>query len=288
MMRLILISLQVCLIGIVYTAMAGAMGGLSGGGIGGGGPVAMAGMLFWLFSLVATGIVFATLILPFLITLSITLFCAITAGYRFLRWTRWIGIGANSIAALYFMFFMDVEKVPHWGTAQWGIVAFFLLNIVLLYALPKRPDVIRSRRIIVRAHLGLLAGVAILLAAAVFWMQENPRGSANTIPLLPILLFFAVYSLPFLLNYSVSRTITLQGDSKRILVPLSVSVLVVGLILLLLPVFILPVGLSLLFLLGLLEMLLLYPSEAPVRNSPRYFLVMLLGRLPDKEPGAQA
>ncbi len=226
------------------------------------------------------GVVFVKIVLPLLLVLATTIVCAALAGFRFLHWVRWVGIAVNLTAACYGLLVEGGEASQVPSTGKMGFLLLFLLNSVLFYKIPKRPDAEKSRKLIAWAHLGLYLCVAI--PSLIFLLQTlvaSPDGSRvmETLPLVGIGLL--LYGLPFVLNGWATRNVCLTGKNRKLILGILISVAITAVIGVIAPVLAVPPALSLLLFLGLLEMLFLYPKEYP-KNPWHKYIVMILGRLP--------
>lgn len=265
-MRLFLIALQTILVSLFYIGSSVAAGSFTGLHFGGG-PTSAAAAVMLLAQALSLGILFVQL-LPFVLVLIATFFCALLAGYRFLRWMRWAGFVINIAAACHSLF-ADISigiKGP--------LIVYFLLNSVLFFAMPKRPNLRMSRKVIARAHLALPLCIVIPLILAI--LSAGTSLAAGAV----ITLLLILYGIPFELNRRATLGISLPGDGKKVILPVAVSAAVTIIGCLAVPILAIPVGISLMLLLFFLEMLFLYPEQYPQRTS-LVWLVRLLGRLPE-------
>jgi hypothetical protein len=246
----------------------------------GGGPVAMAAAVFLFIQALLLGMLFIKIVLPFAVVLISTLGCAILAGYRFFRWMRWVGLAVNVAAACYCLFVTSGEETQQIPTGlRMGFILFFLLNSFLFFAVPKQPDVQKSRRVIAWAHFALL--LCIVIPTIPLIVRYAVTTNFNLVTTIEIVFILILYGIPFALNFRATRKINLSRDSTKIILPIIVSLVIMVLGWLTAPVLAIPVGISLLLFMFFLEMLFLYPEQYPQRRCHIY-LVMLLGRLPQK------
>ncbi|SHN57593.1 hypothetical protein [Desulfovibrio litoralis] len=275
-MRLLLIMLQVislCLAYIIFITLTQGVSGFFAGGGGAGGPAAMAVPIFMLIQLLLSGFIIVTVILPFSMVFLGTLLCAIACGIRFLRWTRWVGVVINLLAIFYILFFMQKDEMGL-NASHFVIASYFLLNIVLFFRIPRWPNIEKSRKVICFSQIFLLGIIMLPLwvLAVIAVIQKEDFDVFLAMILLTILFCPSFYC-----NYRVCKNLTLNGDAKRLILPVIVSAISLGLFVMTIPLFAVPILISFLLMLGLCELLVLYSGELPTEKNWRYYLVYLLG-----------
>ncbi|CAK7001079.1 MAG: hypothetical protein DELT_00030 [Desulfovibrio sp.] len=274
-MRLLLISLQGGVAAIFYSLVMGAFSSPIASGAGGN-PLYLA---LEAVALAIQTIVIGAAFLPviagllfFALLYAISLTCAVLCGYRILRWARWPGALCNLGMALFCFLFMTPGSSAgsEWVYFKFGVCVFFLLCAFLFVRVPKRPNIAHSRRMIAVAHPALPVLPAMLLLASV------PPDLFVT-----LLAVMAVYAIPFIVNMRFTRSVTVPGPLKQILLPTIISLVFGGLSFLLFAPLAALLGISLFLFIGLLEMLLLYPTEPVTGKNWHYYTVALLGRQPE-------
>lgn len=275
-MRIILLSVQIAVIMLMTFITVAAGGGLAstlalGGGVG---PAAAAAGVYILMIFAAAVVGFVAFVLPTAILAAVTLVFAVLSGYRYLRWTRFLGIMANLAGAAYcllpLLWDQDFPLV---------ILAIFLLypgfNIALFLVLPRRPN-IRLTRTLSYVAIPVLYAFAPILAILV--LVTRPP-SFTALQYLILLVFLAIYTFPF---YFVLRTIPhTQSPTPRLLVRLAISCLMAAAALFVIFPLGLPLGISTFLVLALTEISLLYPDAPPPHGGFRFRIARTLGRLPD-------
>lgn len=275
-MRIILMNVQVAFLLILGFAVAAAGGFLAAmpslaAGVG---PAAMAAGVYVLMVCAAALVGLVAFAIPYALISGSTLFFAFTAGYRYLRLTRFLGILANLVGAAYFIVLQYSTRIVHDGI----LVPLLLLpafNILFLLLLPRRPRIRLTRRMAKLAQ-PVLFMIPLSLALCILFAGGR-RWSAGE--LLAIVIVFGLYFLPFLYNY---RTVThvARDPGPGLLVKLAIAA---GLATLGILIFF-PMGLFLamgtLLLFETAEISLLYPEQYPPVGGMREWVARIGGRRP--------
>ena len=272
-MRLMIISLQLFVVALVYSSVAG---------LGSGGshvPIGLIGALFeplimhdlfdGLFEIVAE---IASIILPFVLSLFLLLACSLVCYIRFLRWTRWVGLGVCLIAIGYSLLYLKPgpEGSSHVSASQWIYGIHFGVNAILFYAMPRWPYIELNRKGVMLANVIIAVGVTLFFCCS----MSDPFSSFS-------LLFLISFSLsfPHIINFFASKYITFQGDSLKrqiewlILISV-INMIYIALISLLFPILAVLPTMSFLSLLLLCETQFLYNGNFPEQKNAIYYLKM--------------
>lgn len=274
-MRIVLIGIQVAVLmtmAFISIAAGGSLASLPALATGVG-PAAVGAGVYVLMLFAAAAVGFVAIVIPTSILAATTLVFAITAGYRYLRWTRLLGILANLIAG-------GVVTLPHFFTEEHPLFLTALLllypcgNAILFLLMPRVPRVNLTRRL---CRIAVPCLYLPVLATAIFVCT---RGSANLgmQAYLFFALFLLLYLFPFYYGY---RTLSYtKQPSTALAIRLAILALMTLPVLFVLFPLGLPLGMSLYLLLALSEISLLYPVTTPPPDGVRYWIARTLGRLP--------
>lgn len=278
-MRITLILMQTALLLLLAALVVMAGGSLSAmTALSAGGGPAVLGAVFFLAGLILTVLAALTLyVLPLSLAAGVTLFFAVLAGWRPLRWTRFLGIAANLFGIGYCALLYFKADIPFSLIVPLGV--FFAVNICFFALLPVRPSLRLTRKATrIAIPVLYLAPSAAIAAAAL--SAEKLSTSARVFALLIVL----AYALPALYNWRAIAVVTgppTQKTAWKLGISLAVSLL---LLVTLFPLG-LPLFLGTLLLWLLLETSLLYPTETPLAGSGRDWIARILGRLPAPAAG---
>lgn len=286
-MRILLVHIQLAIFLTLIAALAlvagglAALPGLAGLAVGAvSTPGALGGLVMMpaiLVSILAgAAIALFAFALPLSLISGLTLVFALTAGFRYLRWTRLLGILTNLIGLTYFIIlYCNTELLGDKLLA--AFLTLLIANSLLFLMMPRRPNYRLTRAFVsvaipfiylVPAGLFLLA---VLSGSQRFW-------TVDTFIIGGLLLALAW---PFYYNF---RTIPITGIIDQALLrrlAISAAISLAALIL------ISPAGiilsLSTILLLQLSEISLLYPNLTPPEGGKHYLLARFLGRLPESQ-----
>lgn len=274
-MRIILMGLQITVLMIMIFISVAAGGGLASlSAVSAGyGPAAMAAGVYILTIFAAAAVGFVAIVLPVSILAATTLVFAISAGYRYLRWTRFLGMCANLAA-------MALIILPHFLAENYPVIitAFLLLypcvNALLFLLMPRVPKVTLTRRLCRIAVPCLYLPVLGIVLLVFFGKQSN----LDTWSYVIFSIFLLLYLFPFYYGYhTLSYT---KQPTSALATRLGILILMTVPVLLLVFPLGLPLAMSLYLLLALSEISLLYPTAAPPPGGVRYWMARTLGRLP--------
>jgi hypothetical protein len=276
-MRAMLINLQVVVILVMIFVTVAAGGGLAslttlGAGVG---PAALGAGLFILMLVVGAIIGFTAVVLPTTLLAALTLFFAILSGYRYLLWTRFVGIAINAAFALLVIGLYHSAEIEGSAILIAPLLILSFINGGLFLLLPRRPDRRLTEKLAYCAIPVLHALPLAIVAAAI--VAHPPDFNAADYVFLAIL--FLLYTLPFYFNFrTIPATRTLDGRlARRLAVSLAMTALAL--------VLVFPLGLSLclatLLLLELAEFEVFHPASAPPPGSVHHWLARTLGELPE-------
>ena len=276
-MRIILVGIQIAVLSLMVFVSVSVGGGLASltALAGGYGPAAIgAGVyILMMFALALTG--FVALVLPLSLLASANLLCGVLAGYRPLRWVRFLGVLANLLAV--FAIVVPRFFLPDYPV---GLMVFLLaypiVNMALLAILPKRPNV-RRTRIACRIAIPCLYGGVLALLVIVICVAK-PEWKAPTYAILGG--FVLLCGVPFYYAFRIVPR-TRKPDLPLFYRVLALSAMAAVLLILFYP-FGLPLAISWYLVVALAEMSLLYPGEYPEGRGGCYWLARTLGKLPDE------
>ena len=278
-MRLMIISLQLFVVTLAYFFIAG---------LASGGPAsdpASSGVLGLLFTpflvqgllniselLLAIAAKLASIILPFVLSLFLLLACSLVCYIRFLRWTRWVGLGICLITIGYSLLYLKpaLEENSYFSASQWVYGVYFGVNALLFCIMPRWPHIELNRKGVMLVNVLVAAGVTLFFCCS----MSDPFSSFS-------LLFLISFSLsfPHIINFFASKYITFQGDSLKrqiewlILISV-INMIYIALISLLFPILAVLPTMSFLSLLLLCETQFLYNDNFPEQKNAIYYLKM--------------
>lgn len=274
-MRIILMGLQITVLTVLILISIAAGGGLASLSAlaAGSGPAALGGALYFITAFVAAVVGFVALVVPGAILAAITLVCAVTAGYRYLRWTRFLGVAANLVPLLILLlpYFLPGDY-PYIIMAL--LVAYPCINIALFFLLPRRPSIKLARRIC-RVFLPILY---LPIPATILYFAIE-RGTIDTGGQIFMTILFLFYFFPLYYGYKTLNFT--KSPDRRLAVRLVILALLVIPNLVLTLILGIPSVVTLFVLLALAELSILYPSTMPPPGSALYWVARTLGRLPD-------
>jgi hypothetical protein len=188
-----------------------------------------------------------------------------------LRWMRYLNLGINCLAAIYFLWLFKWDKLGI------GLAAFLLVLGVLSLLLPKKPNIPLTRRVIYY----LQYGTYLFVMLPVFWLILTIEGP-NAVAAIGTVLFFLGLWLVYFngkLTLQTRDSLFSFGFYKRMAISGVLSLVCA----LLLPIYGAPLFLGWILIVQLTEESLLYPVVMPVDKSKYWHFVRILGRFPEDD-----
>lgn len=275
-MRIILMNIQmtVLLFMAFLIAMAGSgLAGMSTLAVGTG-PAALGGV-FIIVTLAAAALIgLVAFVIPLSIFSSLSLLFGLLAGWRYLRWCRFLGIAANFAGAAYFVAVHFAGYLPLELLCLF--LAYHFFTIVLFLLFPRRPNLRLTKWGVAIAQPLLYLGSAGTLAFLIAISSAKMSRADLTVIIVILLLF----GLPYVYNYFAVPWAA-KPPGKRLAWKLGISLVIATAAALLffpLGIFIM-IGTLMLF--QLAEVTLLYPAATPPAGGVQEWVARILGRLPE-------
>lgn len=269
-MRIFLQTFHILLLYLLFVVSAAMAGGLATM-IVGYGPAAMAAGLIVLVENFVIILSFLAGILPVILVSAANLVIVFASGYRFLRWMRYLNLGINCLAGIYFIWLFS------WDNYGIGLAVFLLVLGILSLLVPKKPNIHVTRKVIYY----LQYGIYLFVMLPMFWVILTVEGLTLLAAIGTALFFLGLWLVYF------NGKLTLQTDgglfSFRFYKRMAISGVLSFVYTLLLPIYGVPLFLGWVLILQLTEEVLLYPVAMPVDKSKYWHFVRIFGRFPEDD-----